>query len=172
MNALRKTADGITLINEKAAKAGSFFIYPLIFTIVVSVVSRYCFHSQVIWGYDMSWMLYGVISCLGCGYVLDRSGHVKVDVFYNMFGKRIQHMVSIITYIVFFFSSVIGLLVSSYNLFLAAIVSGEKSSFTSWTPILAPIRGVLLLSIALLLLQGFVIFGKHIAALVRGGEKE
>ena len=148
------------------------FAYPLIFTVVVSVISRYFFNSQVAWGYDMSWMLYSVISFLGCGYVLEQGGHIKVDVVYSLFGPKIKHLISTITYLVFFFSSVIGILISSYNLMVQAIISGERGAFTSWAPPLAPIRIMLFVSVILLLLQGLVIFRKHVMGIYKGGEKE
>lgn len=172
MTLLKKIGSAITKINEKVALVTSFLIYPLIVVIVTEVVARYFLNRPTIFSYDLSWMIFAALVFLGGGYGLQHDVHVSADVIYNMFSPRGKAIIDLFCYPLFFFSSMLGLLYSSYSLMMKAWQFNERSPYTSWNPPTGPIKTVLFISILLLLLQGFVVFFGRMKNLVRRGEEE
>ncbi len=113
-----------------------------------------------------------MLSFLGGGYALQHEIHVRADVFLGMLKKRGQAILNIIGYVLFFFPSMIGLLVSTWDLVVKAFMYNETSPYTSWNPSVAPIKTVLFVSMILLTLQGIVKFASYIKQLKEGNDPE
>jgi TRAP-type mannitol/chloroaromatic compound transport system permease small subunit len=91
---------------------------------------------------------------LGCAYALHKGAHIRTDFYYEKWSDRTRGMVDSISYIVFFFPSLIMLGVASGNEAWYAFTINELSEQTPWRPILWPFKAVVPLTCALLLLQG------------------
>lgn len=172
MALLKKIGDCITKINEKIAFLASFLVYPLMVVVVIEVVARYFLNRPTTFSYDLTWMLYAALVFLGGGHCLQHEVHVRADIIYDMFGKKGKAIINMFCYPFFFFSSMIGLTISTYYLMMKAWQFKEKSPYTSWNPPTGPIKTVLFISILVLLLQGMVIFSGHLKDLFKRGEKE
>jgi TRAP-type mannitol/chloroaromatic compound transport system permease small subunit len=99
-------------------------------------------------------MLYGTIFMLGCAYALLKGAHIRTDFFYAKWSDRTRGRVDSISYIVFFFPSIIMLLASSGSEAWYSFTINEASEQTPWRPILWPFKAVVPLTCVLLLLQG------------------
>ena len=75
----------------------------MVLSLVYEVVARYFFNAPTIWAYDMTFMLYGSFFMLGAAYTLQRSGHIRTDVFYARWSPRTQARVDLACYLVLFF---------------------------------------------------------------------
>lgn len=170
MNLLKSPAQLITGFNEKVAFVASLLIYGIIAVVVIEVGGRYIFNSPTNWSYDMQWMLCGALMVLGGAYGLKEEVHVKADVFYDMFPPRVQAIVRIICYLVFFFPFAIPFAYVSYDLMVNAWVLGETSPYTSWNPSTGPIKTVMFLGALMLLLQGLLDFIGYFKKLKDGGD--
>lgn len=168
MKIFEKIGDGITALNEKVAAIASFLIFPLIIVETIEVFFRYVLNSPTIYTYDLSWMFYAALVFLGGGYALEHEVHVRADVFFNMLSERGKAILSIICYIIFFFTSMIGIIWSTWDLMIKAFVYNETSPYTSWNPSVAPIKTVLFISMVLLALQGIVKFCEYVKVLKKG----
>lgn len=167
MEILKKYSAFITKVNEYLTKYFTIWlIYPLILTITFEVISRYFFNKPTVWAFDISWMLYGALVFLGAGYVLAVNGHVRADIFYNMMPKKVQHIVMICCYIVFFFPAMGGLVYASFSQALRAFLVNETSASTIMHLPLWPIRTVMLIAVTLLVLQGLGNVCQEIVGLV------
>jgi TRAP-type mannitol/chloroaromatic compound transport system permease small subunit len=91
---------------------------------------------------------------LGCAYALHKGAHIRTDFFYEKWSDRTRGMVDSISYIVFFFPSIIMLLAASGSEAWYAYTINETSEQTPWRPILWPFKAVVPLTCVLLLLQG------------------
>jgi len=172
LNTLKRMGSLITLVNGKIAFAASFLIYPLMTVVVIEVLFRYVFNKPTTWAYDLTWMLYAALVFLGGAYGLSDKVHVSADIFYNMLKRRGKAIVNLFCYPGFFFSSMIGLSVSTFFMMIKAIKFNESSPYTSWNPPTWPIKTVLFVSMVILLLQGIVVFSGHISNLRKGGEED
>ena len=127
---------------------------PLVVAVSYEVIARYLFNAPTIWSFDTTYMLYGTIFMLGSAFALHKGAHIRTDFFYDRWTPKTKGMVDSISYIVFFFPSIIMLLVVSGNEAWYAFSIQEVSEQTPWRPILWPYKAVVPLTCLLLLVQG------------------
>jgi TRAP-type mannitol/chloroaromatic compound transport system permease small subunit len=127
---------------------------PLVLAVAYEVIARYAFNAPTIWSFDVTYMLYGTIFMLGCAYALLKGAHIRTDFFYAKWSDRTRGWVDSVSYIVFFFPSIIMLLASSGSEAWYSFSINESSEQTPWRPILWPFKAVVPLTCVLLLLQG------------------
>jgi TRAP-type mannitol/chloroaromatic compound transport system permease small subunit len=127
---------------------------PLVLIVAYEVLSRYVFNAPTIWSFDITYMLYGTIFMLGAAYALLKGAHIRTDFFYEKWSDRTRGMVDSVSYIVFFFPSIIMLLAASGSEAWYSYTINETSEQTPWRPILWPFKAVVPLTCVLLLLQG------------------
>jgi TRAP-type mannitol/chloroaromatic compound transport system permease small subunit len=127
---------------------------PLVLVVSYEVIARYVFNAPTMWVFDTAYMLYGTIFMLGAAYALHKGAHIRTDFFYERWSVRTKGMVDSISYLVFFFPSLIMFLVASGNEAWYAYTIGEVSEQTPWRPILWPYKMIVPLTCVLLMLQG------------------
>jgi len=127
---------------------------PLVAVIAYEVFARYVFHAPTIWSFDLTYMFYGTIFMLGAAFALHKGAHIRTDFFYETWSARTRGMVDSISYIVFFFPSIVMLLWISGGEAWYAFDIKETSEQTPWRPILWPYKSVVPLTCVFLLIQG------------------
>jgi TRAP-type mannitol/chloroaromatic compound transport system permease small subunit len=127
---------------------------PLVAVVSWEVMARYVFNAPTIWSFDVTYMLYGTIFMLGAAYALHKGAHIRTDFFYEKWSAKTRGTVDSISYILFFFPSLIMLLAASGNEAWYAYTINETSEQTPWRPILWPYKSVVPLTCVLLMVQG------------------
>lgn len=127
---------------------------PLVLAVSYEVIARYLFNAPTIWSFDVTYMLYGTIFMLGAAYALHKGAHIRTDFFYENWSPRTKGMVDSISYLVFFFPSLILFLAASGNEAWYAFQIHETSEQTPWRPILWPYKTVVPVTCVLLMIQG------------------
>ena len=150
----------------------SWLSLPLVLAVAYEVAARYVFHLPTIWVYDVTYMLYGTLFMLGAAYALHKGAHIRTDFFWEKFSIRRKGWIDTISYVVFFFPSLIILLLISWNEFHYSFQINETSDQTPWRPVLWPFKGVVPLACLLLLIQGVSELIKSIYMLRTGVELE
>src|SRR3954452_5395916 len=117
-------------------------------------IARYFFHAPTIWSFDVTYMLYGTIFMLGAAYALHKGAHIRTDFFYEKWTVKTKGMVDSMSYVLFFFPSLIMLFAASGSEALYAYSIREVSEQTPWRPILWPYKSVVPLACLLLMIQG------------------
>lgn len=158
----------IDSISIWSGKLTAWLIVPMVLALCYEVVSRYFFESPTIWAYDVTYMLYGSFFMLGAAYTLERGGHIRTDSFYGTWSARRQGLVDAVCYFLFFFPGLIAFLWFSWEFFYSSWQRNEATVTSPWMPIIYPFKFVLLVSTALLVLQGISEFLKSVYAAVKG----
>ena len=127
---------------------------PLVLAVAWEVFARYAFNAPTIWSYDVTYMLYGTIFMLGAAYALHKGAHIRTDFFYEKWSDRTRGVVDSVSYVVFFFPSIVMLFAASWSEAWYAYTINETSEQTNWRPLLWPFKAVVPLTCVLLLLQG------------------
>ena len=127
---------------------------PLVVAVAWEVISRYVFDAPTVWSYDVTYMLYSAIFMLGAAFALHKGAHIRTDFFYEKWSDRTRGGVDSISYIVFFFPSIVMLMAASWSEAWYAFTINETSEQTNWRPLLWPFKAVVPLTCAMLLLQG------------------
>ena len=145
---------------------------PLVLVVAYEVIARYAFNAPTLWSFDVTYMLYGTIFMLGCAYALHKGAHIRTDFFYEKWTARTKGMVDSISYLVFFFPSLIMLLAASGSEAWYAYTIHETSEQTPWRPILWPYKSVVPVTCVLLMIQGISETIKSVYAWRTGVELE
>jgi TRAP-type mannitol/chloroaromatic compound transport system permease small subunit len=99
---------------------------------------------------------------LGGAYSMQTDSHVRMDLLYGNWSDKTKATVDAVT-ICFLIFYLIFLLYGSYSSTEYALQYGERS-YSSWRPYMAPIKIVMVIGIALMLLQAISQFFKDVAA--------
>jgi TRAP-type mannitol/chloroaromatic compound transport system permease small subunit len=127
---------------------------PLVLAVAYEVVARYFFNTPTIWAFDVTYMLYAAIFMLGAAYALHKGAHIRTDFFFEAWSTRTKGMIDSIAYLVFFFPSLILLLIVGGEEAWHAFLISETSEQTPWRPILWPFKTIVPLACLLLIVQG------------------
>jgi len=148
-------------INEYAGRITSVIIYTLLLVVVFEVISRKVFNAPTVWGFDLSVMLYAAMFLLGGGYALKCKAHVAIDVLTTRFSKKTQALISIISYLVFFFPFMIVLIYVTGAFAMQSWADLERSQ-SPWNQPLYHFKTLMPVGFSLLLIQGISEFIKTI----------
>ncbi len=163
------TIRGIDKFTEYTAYVFCLLNFPLIASNTYEVISRYVFNQPTEWALDVTTQSFGSMFMLGASYALLKGAHVRTDMLWEKFSDRKKGAIDAIAYVIFFMPTMLVLVYISYDDFLYSMDIGERSSTTSWQPIIWPLRGVIPLACALLFIQGISEFLKSLWA-ARTGE--
>jgi len=160
-----KTVDRIS---ELSGKGVSFLVIPLVAVILYEIVARYIFGSPTIWVHETAQMIYGAYVILLGAYVLQRGGHVNVDILYGRFRPRVRAAIDLVTWLLFFYFC--GLLLwKGGEMAWESLLLGETEP-TSFAPPVYPIKMMIPLGAFLILLQGLAKFIRDLTLVFTGKE--
>jgi len=168
MATLASIAQGIDSISAGIGKAAAWLILPNVLALVYEFIARYVIGSPTIWSYEVTYFLYGSHFLLGAAYALSIKAHIRIDIFYQRFSPRLQAIIEIIGYLVFFFPAVGLLVYAGAEFTIQSFEMGEKSGLSPWRPYLYPYKAVVLSAIFFLFLQGIGEFIKNLELACKG----
>lgn len=152
----------IDFISEWQGKIFAFFIVIATFQVCYELVLRYVFNAPTLWGLEMTLYLCSTTYVMAGAYAERLNAHIKVDIIYNRWSPRGQALFDLIVSgpLFLFFCSL--LVWHSAAWFWEAVNQGLTSG-TAWDPAVWPMRLVIVVGSAVLLLSGI---GKYIRDLV------
>ncbi len=155
----------VDAVNRFIGRFAMYLVFVMAAVLLYATISRVAFHVPVNWALEMSQFLLSAYYLLGGAYTMQMGGHVRMDLIYMRLtprGRAITDAITIlfvIFYLVFLFAG--GVSATNY-----AIVYNQQN-YTSWAPLLWPIKVVMTAAIFLMLLQAISSFFKDVA-LARG----
>lgn len=155
-------------LSERSGQIFAWLVIPLVGALVYEVVARYVFGRPTQWAFDISYMLYGSHFMLVAAYALYRGKHIRTDFLYRLLSPRWQGILDAALYLLFFFPGMGLFLWTTWEFAHRSWILGERYSLTPWMPPIYPLKTVLPVAAALLLLQGVSEFLKSLHAAVRG----
>ena len=124
-------------------------------------LTRYVFNVPFVWIIEMAQFLMAAYYILGGGYSLQLDAHVRMDVLYVRWRPRTRAFMDSITafFLVFYLAVMVygGWSSSAYSL------KYNQTNYSAWAPPMAPIKIIMTVGIALMLLQAISIFFKDVA---------
>ena len=146
--------EAIDRFNDRCGRLLSWLIVPLTGALVFEVVSRYFFDAPTIWAYDVTYMLYGSHFMLVAAYTLSKQGHIRTDFVYRLLTPRWQGRIDAALYLLFFLPAMSVFLWVSTEFAYDSWVQREASFLSPWLPPIYPLKTVLPVTAALLIVQG------------------
>lgn len=158
----------IDRISAFAGKAAAWAILLLTLVVAYDVVARYVFNRPTQWGFDVAYMLYAVLFMMAGAYTLSRNGHVRGDVLYRFLSPRIQASLDLALYLVFFVPGILALAWFGIGFAQDSWAILERSQTSASDIPLYPLKAIIPLAGALLLLQGFAEIARCVVCLRNG----
>lgn len=154
-----RTIDGL---NRLIGRFAMYMFFAMAAVLLYATLSRVIAHAPVNWAIEMSQFLLSAYYLLGGAYTMQLDGHVRMDLLYERLSARRRAVTDAIT-ILFVIFYLIVLFVGGISATHYAIVY-RQTNYSSWAPLLWPIKVVMTFGIFLMLLQLISNFFKDIAA--------
>lgn len=135
-----------------------------------NALSRYLFNLSSNAWLEIQWQLFSGVFLLGAPYVLCVNGHVRVDLFYGSASPRRKLWIDVFGIVFFLFPVMLTLTYFTWNFFVPSFQSGETSSNVGGL-VLWPVKLLMPVGFALVLLQGVSELIKRIAGLRGFGDE-
>jgi TRAP-type mannitol/chloroaromatic compound transport system permease small subunit len=138
-----------------------YLLIVLMGMLLFASISRGAFDTSYIWSVEMAQFVLVAYFLLGGGYSMQLDSHVRMDLLYSQWSPRRQALADALTsgFLIFY---LLFLLIGGISSTLYAITYGQKN-YSSWAPPLAPIKIIMCIGIALMLLQVIAVFFKDVA---------
>jgi TRAP-type mannitol/chloroaromatic compound transport system permease small subunit len=105
----------IDLLSAWVGKAFGWCILIMTIGVGYEVIVRYLLRDPTSWSFDMTYMMYGALFMMAGAYTLSRDGHVRGDVVYRLWPPRVQAVIEIILYFIFFFPGILALIFAGWD---------------------------------------------------------
>jgi TRAP-type mannitol/chloroaromatic compound transport system permease small subunit len=159
----------VEAVNRVIGRLAMFIIFAMMGVLLMSSVSRTALNISFIWTVEMAQFMLAAFYLLGGGYSMQLDSHVRMDLLYSRWSPKGQALADTITSVFLIFYLVV-LLVGAVSSTNYAITYGQKN-YSSWAPPLSPIKIIMTIGIAMMLLQAIAMFFRDMAT-VRGERLE
>ncbi|MET0744753.1 MAG: TRAP transporter small permease subunit [Microvirga sp.] len=154
----------IDRLNRWASVIAAWLVFFSCMISAGNAFSRYLFNASSNAWLEIQWQMFAGTFLLGAPYVFKLNEHVRVDIFYGSRTDRAKLWIDVFGLVFFFFPAVIFILYLAWPFAISSLHSGETSSNAGGL-ILWPVKMLLPVGFALMLLQGVSEMIKRIAAL-------
>jgi TRAP-type mannitol/chloroaromatic compound transport system permease small subunit len=112
---ISKLIYGIDQLSRMVGHAFAWCIVILTFGTSYEVFVRYVLNDPTSWAFDMSYLMYGGLFFMAGAYTLSRNGHVRGDFIYRMWPPRVQGIIELTLYVLFFYPGVLALMYAGWG---------------------------------------------------------
>ncbi|PWK65756.1 TRAP transporter small permease subunit [Aminobacter sp. AP02] len=156
----------IDRINEIIGKTISWAILVAILVSAGNAIIRKTFNMSSNAWLELQWYLFGAAFMLAAAYTLKQNEHIRIDIVYGMFSRRVQHWIDLLGHLLFLMPFVILMIFYFVPYVGLSFRSGEVSSSAGGL-VLWPAKSLLLIGFIQLFFQGISEIIKKIA-IMRG----
>ncbi|MFA6157502.1 TRAP transporter small permease subunit [Mesorhizobium sp.] len=157
---------GIDRLNEFIGRSVSWLILVAILVSAANAVIRKVFDTSSNAWLELQWYLFGAAFMLAAAYTLRQNEHIRIDIVYGLFPRRVQHCIDLFGHVVFLMPFVTLMVFYFVPYVSLSFHSGEMSTNAGGL-IVWPAKAILLAGFFLLALQGISEIIKKIA-IMRG----
>ncbi|HEY4192233.1 MAG TPA: TRAP transporter small permease subunit [Mesorhizobium sp.] len=164
MGFLLALSRGIDRLNEFVGKSVSWLILAAILVSAGNAIIRKVFDMSSNAWLELQWYLFGAAFLLAAAHALKQNEHIRIDIVYGLFSRRVQHWVDLFGH-VFFLMPFSALMVVYLVPYVTRSVESGEMSTNAGGLIIWPAKALLLAGFLLLALQGVSEIVKKIAVM-------
>jgi len=164
MSVLLMLSSIIDGINEFIGKWVSWAILVSILVSAGNAVIRKAFDMSSNAWLELQWYLFGAAFMLAAAYTLKQNEHIRIDIVYGMFSRRVQHWIDLLGHLLFLMPFVL-LMVWYFIPYVALSYHSGEISTNAGGLIVWPAKAILLVGFILLSFQGVSEIIKKIAVM-------
>ncbi|MGI6856574.1 TRAP transporter small permease subunit [Mesorhizobium sp. 1B3] len=166
MAGLLALSRAIDRLNEFIGKWVAWLILLSILISAGNAVIRKAFNVSSNAWLELQWYLFGAAFLLAAAYTLKQNEHIRIDIVYGLFSRRIQHWIDLLGHVFFLMPFVLLMIYYFVPYVMLSFRSGEMSSSAGGL-IIWPAKALLLIGFTQLGIQGISEIIKKIA-IMRG----
>lgn len=166
MAGLLALSRAIDRLNEFIGKWVAWLILLSILISAGNAVIRKAFNMSSNAWLELQWYLFGAAFLLAAAYTLKQNEHIRIDIVYGLFSRRIQHWIDLFGHVFFLMPFVLLMIYYFIPYVTLSFRSGEMSSSAGGL-VIWPAKALLLIGFAQLGIQGISEIIKKIA-IMRG----
>ena len=118
---------GVDVLSKTVGHAFAWCIIILTLGTSYEVFVRYVLNDPTSWAFDFSYLMYGALFFMAGAYTLSRGGHVRGDFIYRLWRPRVQAIIEVVLYVLFFFPGVLALVYAGWGYGYEAYRIGDVS---------------------------------------------
>lgn len=164
MAGLLALSRAIDRLNEIIGKLVAWAILLSILVSAGNAVIRKAFNMSSNAWLELQWYLFGAAFLLAAAYTLKQNEHIRIDIVYGMFSRRIQHWIDLLGHLFFLMPFVLLMIYYFVPYVMLSVRSGEMSSSAGGL-IIWPAKALLLIGFLQLGFQGISEIIKKIAVM-------
>ena len=154
----------IDALNEFIGKWVGWLILAAILVSAVNAVIRKTFNMSSNAWLELQWYLFGAAFLLAAAYTLKQNEHIRIDIVYGAFSRRVQHWIDLLGHL-FFLMPFVLLMVYYFVPYVSLSFRTGEMSTNAGGLILWPAKLMLLIGFSLLAIQGVSEIIKKIAVM-------
>jgi TRAP-type mannitol/chloroaromatic compound transport system permease small subunit len=152
----------IDSVNEAIGKWISWAIFVAVLVSAGNAVIRKTFNMSSNAWLELQWYLFGAAFLLAAAYTLKQNEHIRIDIVYGLFSRRVQHWIDLFGH-VFFLMPFVILMIVYFTEYVELSFRTKEVSSSAGGLILWPAKSLLLIGFAQLGFQGISEIIKKIA---------
>lgn len=164
MGGLLALSRGIDRVNTAIGRSVSWLILLAVLVSAGNAIVRKVFNTSSNMWLELQWYLYGAAFLGAAAYTLLENEHIRIDLVYGMWSRKVQHWIDLIGSVLFLMPFVILMIYYLYPWTMRSFERGEISSSAGGL-ILWPAKAMLLAGFVLLFFQGISEIIKKIAVM-------
>jgi TRAP-type mannitol/chloroaromatic compound transport system permease small subunit len=153
--------DGITATSKLVGMLAMYLVFGMLGILFFETCSRTFFNKPWIWTVEMAQFVMAAYYTLGGAYTLIIDGHVRMDLAYARWSPKNKALSDVLTFVVIMLYLVVLLLGGIISLEYS--IKYKQKSYSSWAPPVTPIKIIMLVGMALMILQVIAEFFKDLA---------
>ncbi len=158
--AIRSYVRCVDAVNRVVGRFAMYMIFAMMGLLLYSSIMK-TFFLPVIWTLEMAQFSMAAYYLLGGGYSMQLGSHVRMDIAYSRWSPKGKGFADSITSFCLVFYLIV-LLSGAFSSTGYALRYTEHS-FSSWAPLMAPIKIIMIFGIVLMLLQSIATFFRDLA---------
>ena len=151
----------IDYLSTKVGRVAMYLIFVMIGVLLLDAVTRNVIRIPLHWCIEMAQFTMAAYYIVGGPYSMQLDSHVRMDLLYSRFSPQNQARLDCFTAL-FLIIYLVVLLIGAISSTQYAIEYDQRK-FSMWNPSLVPIKIIMCIGIALMLLQAFSTFFKDLA---------
>jgi TRAP-type mannitol/chloroaromatic compound transport system permease small subunit len=144
---------------------GTGLLVPLVaLTIIYEIVTRHFFRRPTVWANEFTVFACALVYLLAGAWLVQEDRHVRIDLLHDRFGPRGRALLGCLCF-PFFVLYVVVMLWASVH-YTAESIRVRETTMSPWNPPLYPMKVVMTLGFALVLVQGLAGFLRDLHVLL------
>ena len=155
--------DAISTVTRIVGQFAMYLIFAMTGILFFETVSRTIFNHPWIWTVEMAQFVMSAYYTLGGAWALQLKGHVRMDLAYARWSPKNKALADALTFTVVIFYMIMMLVGGWISLDYSLRYS--QKSYSSWAPIVSPIKIIMMIGMVLMTLQVIAELCKDLAIL-------